>query len=96
MTMFVLHQKMSPAELQAAADKTKPEIEAWFAKNPKRRVCNAQLWYDKVVKVHRGKVSAELDAAVQAQLTSESEEKVTMAGIRKQVEEFLAEKRAGK
>lgn len=71
MTLFAFHKKMSPGELQAAADKTKPEIAAWFAANPKRRVCNAQLWYNKPYKIRRKTINEDLDAAVKEQLASE-------------------------
>jgi hypothetical protein len=65
MTLFVFHQKMSQPELRKAADAAQADITKWFAANPKRRVCNAQLWYNRPYKIRKGHINYDIEVAYQ-------------------------------
>lgn len=64
--MFIVYSKLSREELEKQAVTLKADLTKWFEANPKRRVCNAQVWYGKRVKIRKGKVSEDVDTAVEA------------------------------
>jgi hypothetical protein len=66
MVMLALYKRISDEEIDKDAESVKADITKWFAANPKRRVCNAQVWYGQVVKVHRARVAKDIDAAALA------------------------------
>lgn len=65
MALFVFHQKMTPAELRAAADQAQADITKWYTANPKRRVCNAELWYGKQYKIRKAHINYDIELAYQ-------------------------------
>lgn len=64
MTMsFTVYSRLTPAELDRAADDAKRDITKWFATNKRRRVCNAQLWYGRMYKINKSQIEKNIDAA---------------------------------
>lgn len=62
--MIVIYQKLSEEELRKSAQETIPQVESWFANNPKRRVCKAELWYGKRLSIKRKNVAEQVNAVV--------------------------------
>ena len=44
MATFVVYQKIAPDKLRAMAQEAITGIEAFFAANPRRKICKATLW----------------------------------------------------
>ena len=49
--MILVYNRLTKKELDESVEQTVQQIKEWFEKNPKRRVCNAELWYGKRVKL---------------------------------------------
>lgn len=64
--MFVIYKTIPEAELRALAADTIPKISKWFEKNPKRRVCKAELWYGRTHKIKRKDVASQINTIVEA------------------------------
>jgi hypothetical protein len=60
MTMFVVYQPLTPKQLNDAVAELTKGITEWFEKNPKRRICRAELWHGKAAKIPRNKVAETL------------------------------------
>jgi hypothetical protein len=58
---FMIYEKMTEKAADEISDIAKTMIEKFFADNPKRRVCNARLWYDKTHKIKRANVDVQVD-----------------------------------
>lgn len=58
--MILVYERITAAELAKAVKETTQLIEDWFVANPKRRVCNAELWYGKRHKIKRRDVGSQL------------------------------------
>lgn len=61
--LITFHKRMTAKELDKAAKQCKVEVANWFATHPKRRVCNAQLWYGRVYKIKRTQIAEGIAAA---------------------------------
>jgi hypothetical protein len=66
MAGFILYKRVPKAQILKDAKKAKVDIAAWFKNNPKRKVCNAEFWYGKRVKIKPNSIDADVDAAAQA------------------------------
>lgn len=62
--MIVIYEKLTKKELKESKDGAIARITEWFEKNPKRRVCDAQLWYGQRHKIRRGHVADDINAVV--------------------------------
>ena len=62
--MLVVYKKMAKAEIRRLVTETLPRLEKWFADNPKRRICNVEFVYGKMIKVRSGHVKEDLKAAL--------------------------------
>ena len=63
--MIIVYHKMSKKGLRKSAKETIPQIEEWFQKNPKRRVCKVELWYGRHASIKRKDVAAQINAVVE-------------------------------
>lgn len=66
MGTFVLYKTIPNSTIKREGEKAVAGIEKWFADNPKRRVCNAEVWYGKRAKIRKGHVQEDMDKAVEA------------------------------
>jgi len=66
MVLLAIYERIPDAEIDKTAEKVKADVAKWFAANPKRRVCNAQVWYNRVVKIRRAHAAKDIDAAAKA------------------------------
>lgn len=48
MSMFVFRRKLTKAQCEDVAR----QVEEWFLKNPRRRICRADLWKKSIRKGH--------------------------------------------
>ena len=65
--MIIIRSRIPNSEIRKECEDAIPNIEKWFQKNPKRRVCRSEGWYSKMISVRRGHVRADLeDARVKA------------------------------
>ena len=64
MAMLVVYHKIPADEIRADAAKAIVQIGEWFKTNPKRRVCNAQIWYGKTAKIRRKTVAEDITKAM--------------------------------
>ena len=64
MTGFRIYSKMTEKELRDSAAEAVPQIEAFFAQNPKRRVCRTELWYGKAQSIKKKNVADQLTAVI--------------------------------
>lgn len=62
--MFVIYNRIPEDELRKSAAETIPLIEAFFAQNPKRRVCRSELWYGKTHSIKKKNVADQINAIV--------------------------------
>lgn len=60
--MIVVYKPMSTEQILESAQKAVYQIEEWFKANPKRRVCNVEIWYGKAYKIKRKNVTAQVTA----------------------------------
>lgn len=65
MAGFILYKKLPVKTIKREAVKAKKDIAAWFVANPKRRNCNAEVWYGQRVKIKRSTIDADVDAAME-------------------------------
>ena len=49
--MLIAYARLTKEELAKSVEETVQQIKEWFEKNPKRRVCDAELWYGKRIKL---------------------------------------------
>lgn len=66
--MIALYRKVPESQIRQDAKEGITKIEAWFLKNPKRKVCRSELWYGKQVSIRRGHVAGDMEAAMQEAL----------------------------
>jgi hypothetical protein len=64
--MLVVYRKIPESEIRETAAKAIGEIGEWFKANPKRRVCNVELWYNKKVTVKPKTIAEQINAAAEA------------------------------
>jgi len=62
---IVIYQRTPAKQIRKEAKESIQKIEDWFKDNPKRRVCHAQTWYDRMTKVRRKHVTEDVNAAVE-------------------------------
>lgn len=60
--MFIVYAPIPNDELRKLAEETIPRVSAWFESNPKRRVCTAELWYGKRLKLKRKTFAEQINA----------------------------------
>jgi len=60
MGMFIISALMTKQEVAEMAAAAIKGIEKWFEEHPKKKVCNAELFYGKHYKIHRGTVAIEV------------------------------------
>lgn len=65
MGTIMVYKKIPREVMEKEAVTLKADLTKWFAANPKRRVCNAQVWYGRAVKIRKNTISADVDAAVE-------------------------------
>lgn len=68
MVSFVVYPKVSEEELRKMAQETIQQVEAWFVKNPKRRVCRVEVWYGKHLSIKRKTISEQVNALLEETL----------------------------
>lgn len=68
MAGFKIFRRIPETELRASAVDAIRQIEDWFEKNPKRRVCRTELWYDTYHSIKRKDVHKQIDAIVESEL----------------------------
>lgn len=68
MAGFILYMPIPNDELRKLAAETIPKVSAWFEANPKRRVCTAELWYGKRLKLKRKTFEAQINAFLEESL----------------------------
>ena len=61
--MIVIYKKHPEKTILKEAEKAKGKIAKWFKDNPKRKICNAAVWYDKTVTIKRNSIDADIDKA---------------------------------
>lgn len=61
MATFIVYQKMTAEQADNVSAQAKQGIKKFFENNPKRRVCNADLWYRKRYKIKRNDVDSQID-----------------------------------
>jgi Zn finger protein HypA/HybF involved in hydrogenase expression len=64
--MIIVYNKMSKKELHESAKETIPQIEEWFQKNPKRRVCKVELWFGEMISIKRKTVAEQINAKMES------------------------------
>lgn len=72
--MIVVYKRSSPEEINQAFDKLRTQLPAWFAANPKRRVCKVELFYGRMVSFRRKDYEAVLAKELEEALGHESKE----------------------
>lgn len=63
--MLVVYPRMSEKELRDSAAEVIPQIEAFFTKNPKRRVCRSELWYGKTYSIKKKDVTEQINTIIE-------------------------------
>lgn len=66
--MLVVYSKIPESRIRREAKEGVTKIEAWFVKNPKRKVCRSELWYGKLTTIRRGHVAEDMAEAVKVAL----------------------------
>lgn len=66
MARLVVYKTIPNNTIKREGKKAVAGVEKWFADNPKRRVCNAKVWYGKRAKIRKGHVQEDMDKAVAA------------------------------
>jgi hypothetical protein len=66
--VFAIYPRIPEKELREMAQEVVSKTEAFFANNPKRRVCRVQVWYGKVITIRRKHVQEDIDEAVKLAL----------------------------
>jgi len=61
--MIIVYARVTDDEIRSGAVQAIADIKAWFKANPKRRVCNADCWYGRRIKVRRDYVCEDVEAA---------------------------------
>jgi len=65
---IIVYKKLSESEMRSIADKAIEQITQWFKDNPRRRVCNVGVWYDKVLKIKRKNIADQVNAALDEEI----------------------------
>jgi len=78
--MIVIYKKISAKQIRKEAAKGIVGIEEWFQKNPKRKICNVCMWYGQALKVRRGHVAEDVNAA--AETTIKNDRGAFIGGLR--------------
>jgi len=68
MTSFVVFKKIPVKEIRNGGKDLTKKCEEFFKNNPKRRVANVQVWYQKVVKIRKAQIKEDVAAAVEEAL----------------------------
>ena len=63
---IIIYKKIPTKQIRKEAKKAIQDIENWFKKNPRRRVCNTETWYRKMIKVRKKHVVEDINAAADA------------------------------
>ena len=63
--MIVVYEKISSEEIRKTAKEAVEKITAWFASNPKRRVCRTSLRYGKIISVKRKTIKEQIWSAAE-------------------------------
>lgn len=63
--MIIVYSKIKKSELDAEIPNAIKQITDWFNANPKRRICNAKLWYEQNHKIRRKSVEADIKAVAE-------------------------------
>jgi len=61
MGMIVIYEKIPAKTIRKEAKEVIQKITEWFQNNPKRRVCDAQLWYGRRLKVKRKMIAEQVN-----------------------------------
>ena len=61
MASIVVYGKISKEEILKSAEETIQDVQKWFEDNPKRRVCNIELWYGKRGKIKRKTIAEDIN-----------------------------------
>lgn len=69
MSMIVVYKKIPVEDIRKDTVETIVKVEAWFKRNPKRRVCHVEVWYGKRMDIHKGHVKEDM-AKAQAEAIS--------------------------
>ena len=65
--MIAVYKTVPPDEIRKDAIEAIEKVNAFFANaSYRKRICRAQLWYGKVVKIRKGHVEADINAAADA------------------------------
>lgn len=58
--MLVVYKRLTEKQLRKDAKDAIKQITEWFAENPKRRVCRAELFYGKTISVKRKTITEQV------------------------------------
>ena len=72
--MIVLYQTIPASEIRKNVEESIPSIERWFQVNPKKKICNARVWYNRDIKIRRGHVRQDMEAAANEAIGPKAEE----------------------
>ena len=69
MGTFIAYMTLSDKDLKRNAKDAIRDINKWFEDNPKRKDCNAELWYGKRILIPKGKVKVMVEKFLKESLT---------------------------
>ena len=61
--MILVYSTIPDEEIRSGAEEAVANIGQWFKDNPRRQVCKANCWYGRQVKVRKGRVREDIEAA---------------------------------
>lgn len=61
MASFVIYNKISEKELIKTTEDAISRVKTWFAANPRRRICNIQWVYGKMIKVRKNHIDEDIN-----------------------------------
>lgn len=64
MGTIIIYKKLSDRVIKSEAKKALPQIKKWFENNPKRKDCNAEFFYGKMVTIRRTNIDEDFKKAV--------------------------------
>ena len=68
MASFIVYKPLSNKELKEMAEKAIKGITKFFKENPRRRICNVELWYGRQVKVRKNHIEEDIQKALEKAL----------------------------
>lgn len=75
MALLIFTKRYSDDELREAAKEMETRTEQFFKDKPRRRVCNVGAWYGQIIRIRRGHVKEDVQAALDKELKKNAEKR---------------------